>query len=133
MTGLEPFREEGVSALSNPRTNPNVIYVGFTNGAIQLSTDGGLTFTSLPRRAGSGPRCRERRAVRGHARAGRMAPTYILRPLYGQKAILGANGHAVPCREHGECAGVFSVALLRRAGFRPIEPGSDGGLMQRAW
>jgi photosystem II stability/assembly factor-like uncharacterized protein len=48
MTGLEPFREEGVSALSNPRTNPNVIYVGFTNGVVQLSTDGGLTFTSLP-------------------------------------------------------------------------------------
>jgi photosystem II stability/assembly factor-like uncharacterized protein len=36
-----------VSAIAASPTNANVVYVGFTNGAIQVSTDGGVTFASL--------------------------------------------------------------------------------------
>ena len=35
-----------VSAIAASSTNPNIVYVGFTNGVIQVSTDGGATFTS---------------------------------------------------------------------------------------
>ena len=36
-----------VSAIAASAANPNVVYVGFTNGVIQVSTNGGATFTSL--------------------------------------------------------------------------------------
>ena len=36
-----------VSAIAVSPSNPNVVYVGFDNGAIQVSTDGGSTFSSL--------------------------------------------------------------------------------------
>ena len=36
-----------VSAVGVSPSNPLVVYVGFTNGTIQVSTDGGVTFTSL--------------------------------------------------------------------------------------
>jgi uncharacterized repeat protein (TIGR01451 family) len=36
-----------VSAITVSPTNPQVVYAGFTNGTIQVSTDGGLSFTSL--------------------------------------------------------------------------------------
>jgi hypothetical protein len=36
-----------VSAIAASPSDPQVIYAGFTNGTIQVSTDGGLTFASL--------------------------------------------------------------------------------------
>ena len=36
-----------VSAIAISPSNPNVVYVGFTDGTVQVSTDRGLTFTSL--------------------------------------------------------------------------------------
>jgi hypothetical protein len=36
-----------VSAIAVSPSNPQVVYVGFTNGTIQVSTDGGVTFSSL--------------------------------------------------------------------------------------
>jgi IPT/TIG domain len=36
-----------VSAIAVSATQPNVVYVGFTSGVIQLSTDGGVTFASI--------------------------------------------------------------------------------------
>ena len=36
-----------VSAIAVSPSNPNVVYVGFDNGVIQVSTDGGSTFSSL--------------------------------------------------------------------------------------
>jgi hypothetical protein len=37
---------QNVSAITVSPTNPEVVYVGFVNGVIQVSTDGGATFTS---------------------------------------------------------------------------------------
>jgi hypothetical protein len=45
--GLNPLLGEGVSAIATSATNPSVVYVGFTNGVIQVSTDGGATFASI--------------------------------------------------------------------------------------
>jgi PKD repeat protein len=36
-----------VSALAASPSNPSVVYTGFTNGTVEVSTDGGATFTSL--------------------------------------------------------------------------------------
>jgi uncharacterized repeat protein (TIGR01451 family) len=36
-----------VSAIAAAPSDPNVVYVGFTNGTVQVSTDGGLTFGAL--------------------------------------------------------------------------------------
>jgi hypothetical protein len=38
---------QDVSAIASSPSNPLVIYVGFTNGVVQVSTNGGTTFSSL--------------------------------------------------------------------------------------
>ena len=41
------FAGQNVSAIAVSPTNPNVVYAGFVNGIVEVSTDGGMTFTAL--------------------------------------------------------------------------------------
>jgi alpha-tubulin suppressor-like RCC1 family protein len=40
--------KDTVSAIATSPTNAQVVYIGYDDGVVQASTDGGLTFTSLP-------------------------------------------------------------------------------------
>jgi photosystem II stability/assembly factor-like uncharacterized protein len=47
VTSVGGLPEVSVSAIAASAAHPNVVYVGFTNGVIQVSTDGGKTFASI--------------------------------------------------------------------------------------